>query len=460
MRTLVFTVFAFLLCALVHSGEFAKMFAERAKCVVVVSFVMQTEENRGKFLTSGTVIDEKGLVLVPESEIPYTSLECLKDFKVFFYGGNPDGYPAKFLGSDSITGSNFLRIEGGTPKYLRPYTDFAKAEFQIGQDLWGILREPVNYRTLCYKSSVQICDKSALTVVHTQEPVSGTGSPVFDSEGRIVGIGLGNSVDSLKVLNLKDGTRIRVGIEDLLATSTFVSVADIEEIVKRVPSNPEGDPFGWLGLAGLQPLERDVAKFLGLEGKCALVISAVLGDSPAAKAGLKSRDIIVGINGVELERMEAPDLSLAKFSADLKSKKVGELIRLKIIRDSKPIEDVSVVLGKNPINERQAKRTYFKRLGFSVSQMIVSDAIARKMFDKLQDVAVVRFVRANSPASSATPSGLRSGDIIREINSVPVKTYKDALDALEKIAEDEKVKELVILSEGFRETKLVRIKLD
>ena len=90
----------------------------------------------------------------------------------------------------------------------------------------------------------------------------------------------------------------------------------------------------------------------------------------------------------------------------------------------------------------------------------MNDAIARRILDGLPDFPIVRFVKPNSPASSATPAPLSEGDVIREINSKPVKTYSEAVEILSKINADEGVKEAVILAEGFRETKVVKIKLD
>jgi hypothetical protein len=58
------------------------------------------------------------------------------------------------------------------------------------------------------------------------------------------------------------------------------------------------------------------------------------------------------------------------------------------------------------------------------------------------------------------PSKLAVGDIIKEINSKPIKNYAQALEELKKINDDATVKSLVILAEDFKETKVIRIKLD
>ena len=113
-----------------------------------------------------------------------------------------------------------------------------------------------------------------------------------------------------------------------------------------------------------------------------------------------------------------------------------------------------------PLEFRESRYAYFKRLGFSVREFVIDDALARKMQKPAMDAPVVQFVKPNSPASSAQPNGLGQSEIIREINSVPVKSYRQAVEILSKINSDESAKDLVILSEDYKETKLLRIKLD
>ena len=72
----------------------------------------------------------------------------------------------------------------------------------------------------------------------------------------------------------------------------------------------------------------------------------------------------------------------------------------------------------------------------------------------------MQFVKRNSPAASAQPNGLSPSVIIREINSQPVKTYEQAVETLSKIDADKGVSDLVLLVEDYKETKLLRVKLD
>ena len=140
--------------------------------------------------------------------------------------------------------------------------------------------------------------------------------------------------------------------------------------------------------------------------------------------------------------------------------KPGEKVSFEVISGNSSPRELEVVLDSSPKSFRQSKFKYFKRLGFSVREFLIDDSIARKTFRRGDDIAVVQFVKPNSPASSAVPAALKQDDLIKEINSVPVRSYAEAVDILDKLESDKSAKEIVILAEDFSETKVIRVKLD
>jgi serine protease Do len=108
---------------------------------------------------------------------------------------------------------------------------------------------------------------------------------------------------------------------------------------------------GWLGVS-IQALTPELASSFGVkDGKGALVTEVVPG-SPAAKAGVRSGDVIVEINGTKVD--DPGDLARAIALAT-----PGRASRLTVWRD-KQEHALSVVLREAP-GERQASR-----LGFEV----------------------------------------------------------------------------------------------
>jgi S1-C subfamily serine protease len=76
---------------------------------------------------------------------------------------------------------------------------------------------------------------------------------------------------------------------------------------------------------------------LNSDGK-GMLIMEVQGDSPAEKAGLKAKDVILKINGTE-------PTSLQEFREIIGLLKVGDTVTLEIRRDDKE-EKVKVTLGE------------------------------------------------------------------------------------------------------------------
>lgn len=449
-----------LLALRASADGFTKLFDERAKCAVTVKFILEMEEDRTQIVLTGTLMNEEGVVLLPPGEIPNVPSRCFKDFRAFVHNGDADGYPAEFLGVENLVGFGFARIKGPLPDCMVACSKFERAKFETGQFLWGVgvASEENSYLPYCLRSYVSLRNPAQIEVGNMGGAIGGVGCPVFDSEGRIVGCALSRErVERLMIL--PDSNRLSVGLIGP-NSAAIVSIADADAALGRIPKDPDGDPYGWLGIVGIRFLKKDVSKFLGISDKFGLVISDIIKDSPAQKAGLRKGDIIVGMNGKPLERLNSDNDSREKFVMALRAAKPGEKISLSVVREAGGQETVGVVMGESPRDSRKADFKYFRRLGFSIVESTMDDAIARRILDGLPDFPIVRFVKPNSPASSATPAPLSEGDVIREINSKPVKTYSEAVEILSKINADESAKEAVILAEGFRETKVVKIKLD
>ena len=356
-------------------------------------------------------------------------------------------------------GAYFIKLRDGLPQGLRPIADFKPAEVSVGQEIWGILlAADMDNTPLFYKSYVSAKNLSHKGEIMSERPVAGVGLPAFDLDGNFAGWGQSAAIDSY-TLYLKNGEGGRVELWDDMLTRMFIKPENFKKISQRIPSKPVGDKIGWLGITDVQAVKRDAAKFLGIENIGAVVIGRVFEDSPAQKAGLKRGDMIVSFDGKELPRMKADGYTLAAFIFKMENLKPGEKYKIEVLRDGEK-KAVEFTAAAYPREFRESDYVYFKRLGFSIREFIINDAMARNMQKPVIDAPVVQFVKPNSPASSAQPNGLGRSEIIREINSVPIKSYKQAVEILSKINSDNSVKEMVILSEDYKETKLLRIKLD
>jgi len=175
---------------------------------------------------------------------------------------------------------------------------------------------------------------------------------------------------------------------------------------------------GRIGIGG-QNVTPELAKAFGLPAARGAVITQVVADSPAAKAGLKSEDIIL-----EAEGREVRDFDQLRNMIGLH--KVGDRIDLKVLRDGKP-RTIGVVVGKNTEQAEAGAKLHPKLAGAvfaPVDESTAPEGDARGV--------LVQRLAARSPAARI---GLRQGDIIIGVNRQRVTGMKD----FEKLAgEDQK----------------------
>jgi serine protease Do len=93
---------------------------------------------------------------------------------------------------------------------------------------------------------------------------------------------------------------------------------------------------GWLGVQ-IQPVSEDVAVALGLEATKGVMISSVLEDTPARQAGLEKGDIVLSVDGQEVETPR----DLTRMIA---SESPGQSVTLNVLRKGQA-QDLSVKLG-------------------------------------------------------------------------------------------------------------------
>jgi serine protease Do len=152
-------------------------------------------------------------------------------------------------------------------------------------------------------------------------------------------------------------------------------------------------------------------------------VTDVTSDSPAAKAGLKSGDVIVEYNGRKVGRSE----ELPRAVADTP---IGHQVPITVIRDGKRVTlhaQVARLQDREPGATPVASSENKGALGLSVQT--VTPEVARDLgLDPPQGV-VVRDVRNDSPAANA---GIRPGDVIVAIDRQPVKNVEDMKSALQK----------------------------
>jgi serine protease Do len=454
-------VAAFLLLAgALRAADLKTLWTERVKSVVAVEYYTETEAERRPTISYGTVIDANGTIILPSIAVsPRTTPAQLKEFKVY-RPGNPASVSAQYLGQDAFTGWHFVRAEESVRGELVPVTAFVvkdAPEPTMAEDVWGIGLRNKDEDFLPYILTSRIALVQALpqrTAIAQQE-VAGPGLPVFNRDGAFIGLAASSFGQNYVQFSREDRGGFPVIMVNVEESGAFQLASEILPHLGRVPANVFGRPLAWLGAYGLEPMDPEVAKFLKLSGQSAAVISEVLEGSPAEKAGLKGRDLLVAIDLQPLPRFK-PDRVIVNFvEREIQRRHPGDAITLTVLRGSERLE-LKAVLGEEPRLLSEAERKYFDRIGLTAREFVFDDAIARRVKSAELTGVVAHYVKPNGPAAVA---GLRTDDWIKEIDGVEVRDFALAAEKLGAIESDKFRTECVLLVSRGGVTAVLRVKL-
>jgi serine protease Do len=440
------------------SGEgspLQELFLERTKSVVAVEFFVETEVDRRPSTVVGMVVDDAGLVVLLDTAIPgWLPPDQLKDFRVY-RPGTRTGVPGTYLGQDFLTGWHYLRAGEDFAANTLAVGTFATARPGIGDEVWGIglMGKDFDFQPFLMTGRIALIQQLPQSIGFSVSEVASPGAPVFAPDGALVGWA-GNSLPQERLLYLEN-ERYSAGIQNPNGSGSFYLVSEVLPYLHRVPASPVGQDIPWLGVVGLQPVDREVAEFLKIENRSAVVVSDVIEGGPAARAGMQQRDIIVSLDGNAFARFSPARVVTTFLEREFLSRAPGETVTLGVMRGSERLE-IPVEVGRQPTPLKEARRRYFSNLGITLREFVLFDRISRQMKAEEEGGVVTNFVKANTPASTA---GLRAGDLIREIDGVRVTDYEQGLQLLEAIESDTARNEFVLLIVRGTETSVIRVRL-
>jgi serine protease Do len=196
----------------------------------------------------------------------------------------------------------------------------------------------------------------------------------------------------------------------------------------------------------VQPLTYDLAKQFGLKAHEGVLVAEIMPESPAAKTGLKSGDVIVEFAGTAVsspqELQAAVERAQAGQQQDILVLRDGKRETLKVSPNEQPES------GKTAGGSREkapAQSSHLEKLGIEVANLTTE--VAKQLGIQAEHGAVVTDVRAGSPADRA---GLTTGMVILEVNRKPVKTAEDLSKALDEKSMEKGALLLVRSTQGSR----------
>ena len=179
---------------------------------------------------------------------------------------------------------------------------------------------------------------------------------------------------------------------------------------------------GWLGVM-IQDVTASLAEAMNLDSTNGVLISDIVPDGPAAKAGLKRGDVIVSLDGEAVASAHALSSMVAGIAPNTS-------VKVAVMRDGNE-KTIPVTLGTRP-DQQQAgqleKGESDMKWGLAV-QALTPELADRLGYDPGTTGVVVVQVKPSSPAAKA---GIRPGDLVLEVNREPVKTIDEFTGAVRK----------------------------
>jgi len=218
-----------------------------------------------------------------------------------------------------------------------------------------------------------------------------SGGPAFNLAGEVIGV-------NTAIVSPSGGN---VGIGFAIPANIAADViADLKDdgTVER----------GWLGVS-IQPLSKSLAQALDRTDRDGALVSAVVKDAPADKAGLAAGDLITAIDGKAVKTLR--DLTRAVADAG-----PAEQVTLKLVRDGAEIEK-SIALAKMP--------------GSPVAAAPASAVdTGPKLGLSLADHNGKAIISAVAPGSKAAAKGIRPGTAIIAVEGKKTASSADVIAAV------------------------------
>jgi serine protease Do len=201
----------------------------------------------------------------------------------------------------------------------------------------------------------------------------------------------------------------------LLATAGNLAIA---ALLVGPANAAEGAPSsrGWIGVQ-IQPVTSVIAESLGIKESKGALVAEPMADSPAAKAGIQSRDVITAVNGNPVK--DARDLAM-----QISGMAPGAVVNVTIWREGAE-KSISLTLGEMP-KERAAAMPQPAASDTDVPKLGLMLAAAENAGKGSEGVVVVDV----DPRGLASAHGFKAGDIILDVGGKKVSNPVDVRNAI------------------------------
>jgi serine protease Do len=342
-------------------------------------------EPHGRSLGSGFIINAAGYILTNDHVI-----ESGREIIVTTKDGNQ--YKASVAGRDAKTDIALLKIYAKHDLPIAPLGD--SDDVKVGQWVMTI-GDPFGFDHTVTAGIISAKGRfipgNYDEFIQTDAAINpgNSGGPLINIRGEVVG------VNSAIFTRTGSNTGIGFAIPVNLVKEELPQLREHGKVVR-----------GWLGIY-VQRVTPAIADSMGLEEPRGALVAEVLSEGPAKGAGIKRGDVIAAYNGTPIEDSRELPLMVARTP-------LGHNATLRIVRDKKYIDlPVTITASRESHVAAAAKQLIKGSAPFGLTVKDLDPKLAHDMGLGQSKGVVVYSVQ---PGSSADAAGVRSRDVIVEVN--------------------------------------------
>ena len=370
-------------------------------------------------LGSGVIVSKDGYIITNNHVV-----EQADEITVTLADGKTE-LKAKKIGTDAGSDIAVIKIEA---KDLKPITFADSDKIKVGDNVLAV-GNPFALRQTVTKGIISAVGRNQTGIsefgnfIQTDASINpgNSGGALVDGFGRLVGI---NSA-----IFSQSGGNMGIGfaVPSNQARSVMESLIKFGKVQR-----------GFLGIQ-MQPLDEKLAKEFKAPDKDGILVAEVVPGGGAEKAGVKSGDVIVKMNGQRAD-------DIAAFRNSIANLMPGTKVDLEVVRNGKP-QTIAVTLVERPANGLAlggpgAPGPAPAKVPDVLDGVTVADLNPefRKRFGIGDDVKGALVTQVN-PDSACADADVRTGDVIVDIDGKKIASADDAV----KLSEEVKTKSSVRL---------------
>ena len=387
----------------------------------------QRPEHKGQGVGTGFIVDAKGTIVTN-----YHVVAKADSITVTLSDGTK--LPAKLMGGDEKTDLAVLKVE--SDKAL-PFVVFGDAsKVRVGQAVMAV-GNPFGLGGTVTTGIVSARGRDIQSgpfddYIQTDSAINrgNSGGPLFDMDGKVIGINT--------AIYSPTGGNIGLGFA--------IPSSQAEPIVSQLKDSGRVER-GLLGVQ-IQPVTKEIAESLSLKADKGALVAMVQPDSPALAAGIKSGDVIMSVDGKNVD-------GIKELTRMISAMKPGTSAKLGVWRDGKDMTVTAKVgdqkeesaITKAKADGKPAEAAKPEPMAYGVSLAPLSPE-ARKQLG-LDGTVTGALVAAVEPGSPADDQGLKAGDVLQQVGRDAIDSPKMAGEKLKEAKTTGKPVLMKIYREGM-----------